>query len=162
VFFKTYTQYVNDYRIALATLKRLSEENPNFVAFLKKLEDNPKTLGKTIKFFLIMPVQRIPRYTLLLKDLRDKTWNAHPDFSNLNQAYKKFLEITQFVEDSQEKSHQISKVIAIQSELVGRKAEVYHQPSSVQQRFSTMVTRNVTCCVCYYRTLTVHCVALGA
>ena len=124
VFFKTYTTYVNDYRIALGTLKRLDEENPNFEPLMKRLLDNPRTTGKTIKFFLIMPVQRIPRYTMLLKDLRDKTWEAHPDFANLSQAYKKFLEITQFVEDSQEKSHQISKLVAIQSELVGRKAEV--------------------------------------
>ena len=42
--------------------------------------------GKGIRDFLIMPVQRIPRYKMMLLDLLDKTWVEHCDFEDLSKA----------------------------------------------------------------------------
>jgi len=67
VFLKTYTQYVNEYRSALALLKKLGEEKPAFAEYIAKLNAHPDVGKQTIKDFLIMPVQRIPRYTMLLQ-----------------------------------------------------------------------------------------------
>jgi hypothetical protein len=33
-----------------------------------------------------MPVQRIPRYVLLIRELIKSTWPDHPDFKNLQAA----------------------------------------------------------------------------
>jgi hypothetical protein len=42
----------------------------------------------TLGSFLIMPVQRIPRYALLLRDLLKNTWEDHPDYENIQKALK--------------------------------------------------------------------------
>eukprot|EP01094_Clydonella_sp_ATCC50884_P017398 TRINITY_DN3019_c0_g1_i1.p1 TRINITY_DN3019_c0_g1~~TRINITY_DN3019_c0_g1_i1.p1 ORF type:complete len:577 (-),score=203.12 TRINITY_DN3019_c0_g1_i1:252-1982(-) len=126
VFLKTYTQYINDFDTSRATLKRMLEENGRFRDLLNQLDSSPVTGRQILKDFLIMPVQRIPRYTMLLRDLWAATWPAHPDYSNLMTAYSKMEEITQFVEDGKEKTHNISKVADIQSKLMGKKSENLH------------------------------------
>lgn len=126
VFLKTYTQYINDFDTSRATLKRMQEENEAFTKLLQELDSDPKTGRQILKDFLIMPVQRIPRYTMLLRDLWSATWPSHPDYNNLMTAYSKMEEITQFVEDGKEKNHNISKIAEIQSKLMGKKSENLH------------------------------------
>ena len=41
--------------------------------------------------YLIAPVERIPRYVLLLKDIIKKTPEDHPDYSQLVQAEGKMV-----------------------------------------------------------------------
>jgi len=38
--------------------------------------------------YLIMPIQRIPRYNMLLGDLYSNTWPFHVDYENLGNAHK--------------------------------------------------------------------------
>lgn len=64
---KVYTQYVKDYDLGLATLLHLQKKNSKFVHFLQEAKENPLCEGKDLQTFLIMPVQRIPRYELLLR-----------------------------------------------------------------------------------------------
>lgn len=52
-----------------------------------------KTLKRLdITSFLILPIQRIPRYELLLRDLIKYTWPAHPDHDGLDLALKSIHE----------------------------------------------------------------------
>ena len=44
--------------------------------------------------YLITPVQRIPRYILLLKDIIKKTPEDHPDYPQLVQAEEKMVGLT--------------------------------------------------------------------
>ena len=39
-------------------------------------------------FYLITPVQRIPRYNLLLRDLIKQTKTDHPDYNSIQEALK--------------------------------------------------------------------------
>jgi len=45
-----------------------------------------KLSGIDLSSLLITPVQRIPRYELLLKELINCTWETHPDYTNLEKA----------------------------------------------------------------------------
>ena len=64
-YLRMYTQYVNNLNVAMTTLDECKRKSKQFVAFLDtKLKT---TKGLDIGSFLIMPVQRIPRYVLLLK-----------------------------------------------------------------------------------------------
>ena len=47
--------------------------------------------GLTLPMYLITPVQRIPRYRLLLKDIIKKTPEDHPDYPQLVQAEEKMV-----------------------------------------------------------------------
>lgn len=83
-FFKIYTDYGSSYDSALAKVNQLMESNKWFNQVITqtnikmKVESNVNFEG-----LLIMPVQRIPRYSLLLQDLLKNTPEDHPDHQNL-------------------------------------------------------------------------------
>lgn len=62
-----------------------------------------------------MPVQRIPRYNLLLKDLLSKTSRQHRDYDNLKKALEKIQETADHVNkgmkqfENQQKIHEIGE-----------------------------------------------------
>ena len=68
-FLKMYTQYVNGYDNAMATINRLNKKK----TFKKFLETKQREIGQSLMSYLIMPIQRIPRYVLLLKELIKNT-----------------------------------------------------------------------------------------
>jgi hypothetical protein len=53
---------------------------------LKECKSVPDTGGNEMDAFLILPVQRIPRYALLLADLYKHTWEQHADHENLQKS----------------------------------------------------------------------------
>lgn len=50
---------------------------------------NQRCKGLALQSFLIMPIQRIPRYILFLEDLKKKTPESHPDSKELANAIEK-------------------------------------------------------------------------
>eukprot|EP01096_Ripella_sp_DP13-Kostka_P012677 TRINITY_DN5349_c0_g2_i2.p1 TRINITY_DN5349_c0_g2~~TRINITY_DN5349_c0_g2_i2.p1 ORF type:complete len:600 (+),score=275.46 TRINITY_DN5349_c0_g2_i2:497-2296(+) len=121
-FLKSYTQYCSDYENALKTLRRL-RENEASAHFLQTLHENPSVSKGQINNYLILPVQRIPRYKMLLVDMLKNTWVEHPDFNDLKNAVLEIKEVALYVEAAQERFHNMNKIISIQSSLVGKKAE---------------------------------------
>jgi hypothetical protein len=61
-----HTVYCKNYGTALETLQKLKND-PRFVRFLAETENHPEVNHLEITSFLILPIQRIPRYVLLLK-----------------------------------------------------------------------------------------------
>jgi hypothetical protein len=59
---KAYTSYVNNYRRAIKTLYELRKTNEDFNIFVKEKEKGTHALTT----YLIMPIQRVPRYELLV------------------------------------------------------------------------------------------------
>jgi len=97
-FLRVYPQYVNGYDSAVETLTNL-EENPGFGELLRKLTNDPKHKGLNIFSYLIMPVQRIPRYILLLNDYGKKTPPHHVDTPGLKKSLQKVSEIADWVDE---------------------------------------------------------------
>ena len=65
--------------------------------------------------YLIMPVQRIPRYNLLLQDLVKNTPAEHCDYTDLCKARDRIQEIALFVNEQKrvvENLAQVSEIIA--------------------------------------------------
>merc|ERR1712137_45951 len=113
---KSYTAYCNDYESARLILARL-KKNPDFVVFFEKISQNEKLRGKTLFDFMILPVQRIPRYRMLLQEILKNTWDTHPDYPALRDACTNINSTAQSVEDSQEKFANINKIVSIQQDL---------------------------------------------
>jgi len=100
-FLRMYTQYVSSYDKCLQCLQRLND-NKKFQAFLVRLrdfptrvrsegtthcalasqkarQDNPAFGGLGLTSYLIMPVQRVPRYEMLLKEILRSTADEAED-----------------------------------------------------------------------------------
>jgi hypothetical protein len=67
-FLKVYTQYISNFEFATKELEKLEKQNKKFVDFLENCYQSPECEnGQRILAFLIAPIQRIPRYQLLLR-----------------------------------------------------------------------------------------------
>jgi hypothetical protein len=64
-------------------------------------KQNQKSGGRLmLEDYLIMPVQRIPRYVLLMDQLRNATAIDHPDYSVLEGIYKQFKLVADIINKS--------------------------------------------------------------
>ncbi|XP_039433423.1 putative protein tag-52 [Culex pipiens pallens] len=91
-FFKLYSVYAFDYRNSLCTLQNLMQKNAAMKRFVTNAECRPEVQTKLISL-LITPIQRIPRYKLLLQQVLLYT-------SPSDGSYKQLQESIQLVEQS--------------------------------------------------------------
>lgn len=110
--FKMYTQYCSNYNTALELVNRLCNDNSRFRAFIKKTE--AKTMKKFCDF-LILPVQRVPRYVLLLDVLIKYTDQNHPDFENLKKAHDEAKIAASAINKKLEEAQNRAKVVSIRN-----------------------------------------------
>lgn len=92
-FLKMYTAYASNYNVALEVLRKLRDMPKTS----DLLEDLRKKAGNDIEAFLIKPVQRIPRYELLLRDLLKHTVDSHPDYKNIEDSLNKMKDIADHI-----------------------------------------------------------------
>ncbi|KAF2076978.1 hypothetical protein CYY_001687 [Polysphondylium violaceum] len=115
-FLKVYTMYVNNYNNSFKTITECME-NPKFAALLER---NRNLFGLDLSAFLIMPIQRIPRYILLLQDLYKNTSESHPDHIDLTNALKKMKDVAEYVNEKKREAENLNQVLMIQSNLTGK------------------------------------------
>merc|ERR1712137_913474 len=116
-YLRCYTTYVNNYNNAIATLSEL-EENSDFEAKLKYLTDNG-IKGKSIYTYLIMPIQRVPRYILLLNELIKHTKESHPDYPHLIKAVEKMEQLADYIDESKEVYNENHFIVSLQKRMHG-------------------------------------------
>jgi len=78
--------FLTNFSAATSLVAELMVKNSRFSAFVKDLDRKPEARGLSFNAFLLTPVQRIPRYKLLLEDLIKRTSQDHPDHPNLKTA----------------------------------------------------------------------------
>jgi hypothetical protein len=108
-FFKLYVVYSNDYDDALHLYNRYLKDSARF-AELIQAEKTRDGSGMTLEHLLIMPVQRIPRYNLLLRDLIKKTDAAHPDFASLSEALAATEQVAAHINESKGRLENMKKL----------------------------------------------------
>jgi len=121
-FMKMYTNFVNNYNTSMTVLSQLREENSNFETFLQNQNRTFRkdTQGWDLTDYLITPVQRLPRYRLLLEDLLRNTPETHSDYPPVKEALAKITSVTDFVNEEKRLSENIQKILKIQGSLAGK------------------------------------------
>ncbi|KAJ1504810.1 hypothetical protein HMI54_006557, partial [Coelomomyces lativittatus] len=83
-------------------------------------EDSPRFKNLTIVSFLILPIQRVPRYILLLEQLLKFTSPDHPDYLGLQKCVDEVKHIAEHINDAIRKFELQTKVVQLQAYLHGR------------------------------------------
>ncbi|CAC5397164.1 FYVE, RhoGEF and PH domain-containing protein 1,FYVE, RhoGEF and PH domain-containing protein 4 [Mytilus coruscus] len=65
---KMYTEYVKNFDNAMNLITVWSEKSPKFASIIKEIQMTPECGSLTLQHHMLGPVQRIPRYEMLLKD----------------------------------------------------------------------------------------------
>ncbi|BFU25415.1 Rho guanine nucleotide exchange factor, putative [Entamoeba histolytica HM-1:IMSS-B] len=99
-FLKAYKQFVS-YNEKAFNIIADWEENKAMNELLEQCRESlPGDIKHDLRSFLIMPVQRLPRYVLLLKELQKNTPKDHKDYDILNETLIKMEEVTKDVNES--------------------------------------------------------------
>ncbi|XP_065177994.1 protein ECT2-like isoform X1 [Sycon ciliatum] len=99
-----YPRFINFYEGRQETVTKKSKSNPRFMAFMKlRYSEAAKLHGpfskQTLTELLITPVQRMPRYLLLLEGIIKLTTDDHSDKDQLRNALAGFKTAAQRIND---------------------------------------------------------------
>ncbi|PRP81722.1 hypothetical protein PROFUN_10822 [Planoprotostelium fungivorum] len=94
--FHRYQSYINNYDTAI---KSFSQASPDLKNFVDSVLYAPDSDHKEISFYLIQPVQRIPRYILLLTDLLKYTPASHDDYEFIEAALNSVKRVTDIINE---------------------------------------------------------------
>merc|ERR1712137_505856 len=83
----------------------------------------PQCQGKGLKDFLIMPIQRLPRYNMMLEDLLRKTEPTHCDYVNLEAASQKISAVCEHVEVTSDHASRLEKKMELAGKIVFPKGD---------------------------------------
>eukprot|EP01156_Anaeramoeba_ignava_P002301 Anaeramoba_ignava/a218039_9.p1 GENE.a218039_9~~a218039_9.p1 ORF type:complete len:374 (-),score=141.00 a218039_9:73-1167(-) len=109
-----YFDYCKNYRKAVNLVNSLRKKKDPFEAFLEKGRNLERSNSLDIFNFMILPVQRIPRYHLMLQAILKYTTQEHPDFNHLQKAIEKINEIASKIDFQVKSNENISTLTQIQ------------------------------------------------
>ncbi|CDW58402.1 Rho guanine nucleotide exchange factor 17 [Trichuris trichiura] len=99
----TYMAFINNWKNARLAIRKACSAKPAFAKYLERC--SREHMNKlSLDALLIMPVQRIPRYELLLKELLKHTSVEHPDHALLLRAGKVLHELANKIDQTQQET----------------------------------------------------------
>ncbi|CAE1286925.1 unnamed protein product [Acanthosepion pharaonis] len=114
---RLYSMYANNHSQALTTLQEWLQKSSEFADFIQKQESLSDVNGLKLNALLITPVQRVPRYKLLLDDLLSQTLTNHHDYYSLQDATKQVSHIACHINEHIRQHENFQKMLSIQKSL---------------------------------------------
>jgi hypothetical protein len=109
--FKIYGQYGQNYAIGKEMIAKICETSDRFKKLLNNLSFRPRCSGNTLQSFLIMPIQRLPRYCLLLREIMKALPAEDPINKMLQEAHDSIESTTEFlnfmIQEREDREHLI-------------------------------------------------------
>lgn len=92
-FFKLYYLYCHNFHHSSEEIDRMKAVQHPYMEKIKTMEYTEHMQNLDLSSLLIKPVQRLPKYVLLFKDLMKNTDELHPDYNDIVQCLHRFQEI---------------------------------------------------------------------
>eukprot|EP01105_Mastigella_eilhardi_P014029 TRINITY_DN3190_c0_g2_i5.p1 TRINITY_DN3190_c0_g2~~TRINITY_DN3190_c0_g2_i5.p1 ORF type:complete len:832 (-),score=199.87 TRINITY_DN3190_c0_g2_i5:77-2548(-) len=117
-YLKLYTIYCANHYTATEKVAQESSK-ASFGAFLKSAGTESGHPEKSLDSYLILPVQRIPRYQLLLKEVVKLTPAGHPDLKNLEEALANITKVATHINTTIKERQMLEQIVALQKQFTG-------------------------------------------
>ncbi|XP_076174328.1 rho guanine nucleotide exchange factor 39 [Ptiloglossa arizonensis] len=112
-FFKLYSVYAYDYEHVLSLLQAKQESSFAFKNFISKQESRPE-VGRKLPSLLITPIQRVPRYKLLLQEVLQHTPNKHKEYNLLQVSLVEVEKAAKHINALLEQHEEAQKLLKLQ------------------------------------------------
>ncbi|XP_019555420.3 putative protein tag-52 [Aedes albopictus] len=122
-FFKLYSVYAFDYRNSLCTLQTLIQKNAAVKRFIANAESRPEVQTKVISL-LITPIQRIPRYKLLLQQVLLYTSPSDVAYKQLQESIKLVEQSVSHINSVVEDYENTQRLITVQNALTNKSLKI--------------------------------------
>ncbi|KAJ1961165.1 hypothetical protein IWQ62_003960 [Dispira parvispora] len=127
-FIRIYSVYVNNFDNATKLLSDLEKQRKKITKFLALARRHPDHNQLNLLGYLLLPVQRVPRYKLLLEQLLEATPRDHPDYSDLVRALEQVRERADEINEKKREQERNVKVIQIANQIRGSQRIQLIQP----------------------------------
>ena len=118
-FLKIYITYLNGYEASLSAITSLRSHR-RFQEFLHRMRERLNEISiLDLTSYLIMPVQRVPRYVLLLSEIRRHTGPLHPEYRQLCLALDSIKSVASAVNEGKRHVENLSKLVDVQDRVSG-------------------------------------------
>lgn len=112
-----YSVYLVNYEPAMQRRAALLTSNRRFADFVDRVQKTPELQGQNLESLLILPVQRIPRYRLLLEQLLKYTTEDHPDYQTVHSALDKICELAHYNNEAIRARENNNKLMSIMMQI---------------------------------------------
>ncbi|CAH1113184.1 unnamed protein product [Psylliodes chrysocephalus] len=112
-FFKVYSVYACEFKNILNILQNARTLNPQFAKFVENQESRPEVQSK-LSALLITPIQRVPRYKLLLTQLLELTEPSEDDYTSLAECLEKISEAADHINKIVEDQENMQRLLELQ------------------------------------------------
>lgn len=124
-FLKMYAEYVKNFDKAMELLKQWSDRSPPFKAIIQEIQSQEICGNLTLQHHMLEPVQRVPRYEMLLKDYLKKLPKDDPDRTDAEKSLEIIATAATHSNSAIRKSENLKKLMEIY-EMLGEEEDIVH------------------------------------
>ncbi|XP_064604534.1 FYVE, RhoGEF and PH domain-containing protein 2-like isoform X2 [Liolophura sinensis] len=118
-FLKLYTDYVKNFDNAMALINQWYEKSPKFAMIMQEIQKLPECGSLSLQHHMLEPVQRVPRYELLLKDYMKHLPKESPDQKDTEDAIQLVTKAAIHSNEAMKKIEKFRKLLEIHQSLGG-------------------------------------------
>ncbi|XP_077372045.1 FYVE, RhoGEF and PH domain-containing protein 4a [Festucalex cinctus] len=124
-FLKMYAEYVKNFDKAMELLKQWSDRSPQFKSIIQEIQSQEACGCLTLQHHMLEPVQRVPRYEMLLKDYLKKLPQDDPDRRDAEKSLEIIATAATHSNSAIRKSENLKKLMEIY-EMLGEEEDIVH------------------------------------
>ncbi|XP_037111366.1 FYVE, RhoGEF and PH domain-containing protein 4a isoform X2 [Syngnathus acus] len=124
-FLKMYAEYVKNFDKAMELLKQWSDRSPQFKSIIQEIQSQEACGSLTLQHHMLEPVQRVPRYEMLLKDYLKKLPQDDPDRRDAEKSLEIIATAATHSNSAIRKSENLKKLMEIY-EMLGEEEDIVH------------------------------------
>lgn len=118
-FMKLYIDYINNYEDSTKTIEALLSKSKSFWSAVQKLGTEQWPGEQGLNSLRVTPIQRIPRYVLLLKDLRENTSPDHVDYKKIDEAFESVAKMANYINERKRQDYNLKRIAEVAAKLKG-------------------------------------------
>ncbi|XP_074487944.1 FYVE, RhoGEF and PH domain-containing protein 4-like isoform X2 [Sebastes fasciatus] len=122
-FLKMYAEYVKNFEKAMELLKQWIDRSPQFKAIIQEIQSQEACGNLTLQHHMLEPVQRVPRYEMLLKDYLKKLPQDDPDRRDSEKSLEIIATAATHSNSAIRKSENLKKLMEIY-EMLGEEEDI--------------------------------------
>ncbi|KAM9480861.1 FYVE, RhoGEF and PH domain-containing protein 4a isoform 2-T2 [Clarias gariepinus] len=122
-FLKMYAEYVKNFDKAMELLKQWTDRSPQFKSIIQDIQKQEVCGSLTLQHHMLEPVQRVPRYEMLLKDYLKKLPQDHVDRREAEKSLEIIAMAATHSNTAIRKSENLKKLLEIY-EMLGEEEDI--------------------------------------
>ncbi|XP_031788464.1 FYVE, RhoGEF and PH domain-containing protein 1 [Nasonia vitripennis] len=116
-FLKMYTEYVKNFDYAINLISTLQQKVPRFAAIINEIQKLDECAKLSLAHHMLSPIQRLPRYELLLKDYLRNLVKDNPDYEDTKKALELVSTAANHTNEAMKKIDKFKKLLEIQESI---------------------------------------------